>query len=223
MNLSRGSLLWTLLIIGSIVGYLASMPPPFVWTWAQWMSSIAALVGILAGKFATSPLNGRPDALKVDLSKIASTVLLAVALGFGAVDSVGCHAFVKAPTVKTNQAKLAEIGKTAAVLEHAGKIVAEAQKLEIDLAAAGKISPATHRTIQTAFRDGAVAAEVSLTVMHDLTKADTDRRAAAQSAIAAVGKLISAVTGSLDPNTRTTIEVVLRGAAIVVDGALIFL
>jgi hypothetical protein len=168
-------------------------------------------------------LNGRPDALKVDLSKIAPTVLLAVALGFGAVGSVGCHAFVKAPTVETNQAKLAEIGKTAAVLEHAGKIVAEAQRLEVALAAEGNVSPSTHRTIQTAFRDTAIVVQESLSVMRDLTKDDADRQAAAKAAIASVGTVIDRVDVALDPTTRGTIDLVLKGASIVIDGALIFL
>ena len=55
---TRDSMLWTLLIIGAGAAYLATMPAPWLWTWAQWMATVAALVGIVAAKLDTSPLKG---------------------------------------------------------------------------------------------------------------------------------------------------------------------
>jgi hypothetical protein len=56
--LHRDSWLLTLTIIGAILAYLAASPPPMTWTYPEWIQFGAALVGILAGKLATSPLPG---------------------------------------------------------------------------------------------------------------------------------------------------------------------
>ena len=98
MTLSRDSMLWSLMIIGSMVGYLASMPPPLDWNWSQWMASTAALVGILAGKLATSPLAGKDDANKINLNiRNITPLILALAL---VLPLVGCA--TKAPVTKAD-------------------------------------------------------------------------------------------------------------------------
>lgn len=61
LNLNRDSIGWWLVILVSAAAYLSTMPPPNVWTWAQWMQTIAALAGTMAGKLATSPLPGKFD------------------------------------------------------------------------------------------------------------------------------------------------------------------
>lgn len=84
MKLTRDSAVWWLLIVGAVVTYLSQMPPPVDWTWAQWMQSIAALVGIIAGKLATSPLRGANDAMKNDLARFRVLLPLLLALSLGA-------------------------------------------------------------------------------------------------------------------------------------------
>lgn len=54
--LNRDSLLWWIVIVGAAATYLGSMPEPWLWTWAQWMQTVAALTAVVAGKLATSPL-----------------------------------------------------------------------------------------------------------------------------------------------------------------------
>lgn len=61
LNFNRDSIGWWIVIIGAAATYLATMPPPMAWTWAQWMQTIAAMAATIAGKMATSPLPGNPD------------------------------------------------------------------------------------------------------------------------------------------------------------------
>ena len=57
---TRDSIAWTLIIIGGAFGYLATMPAPLDWTWAQWMQTLATITMTAAGKLAVSPLKGDP-------------------------------------------------------------------------------------------------------------------------------------------------------------------
>lgn len=56
--LNRDSILWWLVIIGSVAGYLATVPPPTQWTWAQSMNAIVVICGLVAAKFSGSGLAG---------------------------------------------------------------------------------------------------------------------------------------------------------------------
>lgn len=56
--MTRDSILWWIVIVGAAATYLATMPEPWQWTWAQWMQTVAALAATVAGKLATSPLKG---------------------------------------------------------------------------------------------------------------------------------------------------------------------
>lgn len=132
MNLSRDSLLWTLLIVGAIVGYLASMPPPTDWTWSQWMASVAAIIGIIAGKLATSPLAGEHDGAKVNVSKIAPLVVLLLLPGL-----VGCGP--------------KSIHTAAVVSEQSSAGLLTAQKVVTTAYQAGAIPQATYLTLQSRF------------------------------------------------------------------------
>ena len=56
--LNRDSILWWLLIIGSIAGYLATVPPPTEWSWAQSMNAVVVIAGLMAAKLSGSGLAG---------------------------------------------------------------------------------------------------------------------------------------------------------------------
>ena len=53
--------MWWLVIVGAAATYLAQMPTPTMWTWAQWMQTVAAIAATVAGKLATSPLPGKEE------------------------------------------------------------------------------------------------------------------------------------------------------------------
>jgi len=57
---TRDSMVWWLLMIGAVVGYLATVPVPSSWSYEQWMNAVLVIIGIVAGKLATSPLAGTP-------------------------------------------------------------------------------------------------------------------------------------------------------------------
>lgn len=59
--MTRDSYVLTLAIAGAILTYLAAAPPPWAWSYPEWIQAAAALVGIVAGKLATSPLRGQHD------------------------------------------------------------------------------------------------------------------------------------------------------------------
>lgn len=85
---NRDSMLWWLIIVGSLATYLAAMPPPLTWTWAQWMATLAAVVSTVAGKMGSSPLTGAPTTSSTstttttDVTKVAPALLLMLALPF---------------------------------------------------------------------------------------------------------------------------------------------
>ena len=56
--MTRDSMYLTLIAIAAAGAYLASMPPPIEWTWAQWCQTIAAGAMWAAAKLSTSPLKG---------------------------------------------------------------------------------------------------------------------------------------------------------------------
>lgn len=90
--MTRDSWLLWLGIAGAVIGYLAVSEAPWLWDWADWMKFAALVVGIVSGKLATSPLAGENDAKKVDLTKIAPLVVVALILP----GLVGCAPSFKA-------------------------------------------------------------------------------------------------------------------------------
>lgn len=134
MNLSRDSLLWWLLMAGAVVGYLANASSPDTWTWSQWMQALSAVIGIVAGKLATSPLAGAKKDDAVDLRKIGTLVVLAVVISGMSV--VGCGPTTKPTLVKTDAAvyqAVKAIHETAVVLGQSG-VITPAQELRIQQA-----------------------------------------------------------------------------------------
>lgn len=57
---TRDSMIWWVLMIGAVLGYVATLPAPTTWSYEQWMNAAVVIVGIIAGKLATSPLAGAP-------------------------------------------------------------------------------------------------------------------------------------------------------------------
>jgi|GEM_PF-4818035 len=56
--MTRDSWILTFVMVAAAAAYLATMPPPTDWVWAQWMQTVAALAGVIAAKLGTSPLKG---------------------------------------------------------------------------------------------------------------------------------------------------------------------
>jgi len=56
--INRDSTIWVLLIFGSIIGYLATLPNPMTWTYEQMMNALVVLIGILSAKLSASNLAG---------------------------------------------------------------------------------------------------------------------------------------------------------------------
>lgn len=110
MNLSRDSLLWWLIIFGAVVGYLATLPAPVTWTWAQWMQALTAVIGIVAAKLSTSPLSGKNEGVAVSsstLDKIAKSLPL-VLLAAAVLTFSACHAPVTITTPQGHAAYTAD-------------------------------------------------------------------------------------------------------------------
>lgn len=58
MTLTRDSLVFYAMAVAAAAGFLATMPPPTDWSYAQWMQVIAAAALWAIGKLQTSPLKG---------------------------------------------------------------------------------------------------------------------------------------------------------------------
>lgn len=58
--LTRDSVVWWLLIVGAVLTYLSQAPDPRTWSYQQTVQALSAVVAIIAGKLATSPLPGKP-------------------------------------------------------------------------------------------------------------------------------------------------------------------
>lgn len=54
-GLTRDSALWLVTAVGSIVTFLTPLPPPWEWSYAQWLQAIGAAGLGLSGWLATSP------------------------------------------------------------------------------------------------------------------------------------------------------------------------
>lgn len=73
--LNRDSIIWFLLIMGSIAGYFATLPSPMVWTYEQWMNAIVVLTGIIAAQLSGSKLAGNltpPEKMKTILGGLVA-------------------------------------------------------------------------------------------------------------------------------------------------------
>lgn len=82
MTLTRDSALWWLGVAAGVVGYLEHVPPPWAWSYEQWMAALSVAIIGLSLKLQTSPLAHSDDAKtpSVDVSKLAPIVLIALAL-----------------------------------------------------------------------------------------------------------------------------------------------
>jgi hypothetical protein len=58
MKLSRDSILWTLGMIGGILGVAAANVGMFPEKWRGYIIGAASLIAVISGKLATSPLPG---------------------------------------------------------------------------------------------------------------------------------------------------------------------
>jgi hypothetical protein len=56
--LNRDSVVWWLLMFGAVFGYLATLPNPLTWEYAQWMNALVVIIGIIAAKLSGSGLAG---------------------------------------------------------------------------------------------------------------------------------------------------------------------
>ena len=57
--LNRDSLVWWLVLVASLIGYLiAAQVPPWQWTYMAWLQFLAAFIGWLIGYLQGSPLAG---------------------------------------------------------------------------------------------------------------------------------------------------------------------
>lgn len=61
MGLTRDSLILYLPLLGAAFAYLAVMPPPTQWTYAQWIQTGAASIAAITAWLKTSPLIGKGD------------------------------------------------------------------------------------------------------------------------------------------------------------------
>lgn len=126
---TRDSVLWWLLIVGSVLTYLSNAPAPSTWTWAQWMQALSAVVGIIAAKLATSPLKGDKDTPAVNPSRWVGMFLIAAFM----LPVAGCGGKTKPILIKTDAAvyeAVKAIHDTAVVLGKSG-VITPAQELRI--------------------------------------------------------------------------------------------
>jgi hypothetical protein len=131
---NRDSVLWLLVLAGSVLTYLANAPAPITWTWAQWMQALSALVGIVAGWLRSSPLRGaqRPD--DDGLVPPAKLVALVLLVALVPMTIVGCGPKTKPNLAKADYAlyqSVKAISDTEVVLSRAG-LLTPAQSLRIN-------------------------------------------------------------------------------------------
>lgn len=136
---SRDSILWWLLMAGSVLGYLSNAPAPATWDWAQWMQALSALVGIVAAKLATSPLAGERKS-GVDPSRFVGLLLAAVLL----LPAVACGP----KSVSTNPRHPAVVASVGL-----GQALFALDDGERALYQAGKVSPGQHKAISGPLAD----------------------------------------------------------------------
>lgn len=144
-TLTRDSLLLWLGILGAAVLYLGNMPAPTQWTWAQWMQTIAAIIGVICGKLATSPLLGKEDVGGAGVGNVKLPVIvLAVALGLGMLTLPSC---AKAPPNLSPQAQ------TAYTADQISQAISHLRDTAIQAEATGGLSTATARIVVKLDRD----------------------------------------------------------------------
>lgn len=179
---SRDSVVWWLVLAGSVLAYLANSPAPVTWSWAQWMQALAALVGIVAGYLRSSPLPGnKPSEPDGPMTPPRMAVLLLVGLALG---SIACGPRVPIPVVPA--APLSNLAALAQRAEQAGKVVVEAQSAEIGMHELGWISRDQHVTVQRSILVLATSVDELLSAASTTTTQQT--------AAAALAKVAAALT-----------------------------
>lgn len=58
--MTRDSIVLLLAVVGSVLVYLGTAPPPTSWDYAEAIKFGSFIVGLVAAKLATSPLPGAP-------------------------------------------------------------------------------------------------------------------------------------------------------------------
>lgn len=81
MKLSRDSLLLWIPVLGALIAYLLSAPPPTEWGYTQWLQFAAAVVATASAKLMRSPLKGENDAPSVNPSRFGPLVLILLLAG----------------------------------------------------------------------------------------------------------------------------------------------
>jgi hypothetical protein len=68
--MNRDSIVLTLAVLGSVLGYLiAAGKPPTDWNYQEWLQAAAFGVGVIAAKLSTSPLKHSTEGdMKVTVS-----------------------------------------------------------------------------------------------------------------------------------------------------------
>lgn len=65
MKLTRDSVVWTVGLLGSVLGSLLIQPPPTAWTYHQWIANLIGALGLISAKLGNSFLKGKDDDQKV--------------------------------------------------------------------------------------------------------------------------------------------------------------
>lgn len=61
LTITRDSALLWLGVLAGLVTYLENMPPPWLWSYAQWMAAAGAVISGVFLKLQTSPLKHSDD------------------------------------------------------------------------------------------------------------------------------------------------------------------
>jgi len=67
-TLSRESLLLWIPVVGALITYLLASPPPMEWSYYEWLKFVAAVLSTASAKFMVSPLPGKKEADKIDIT-----------------------------------------------------------------------------------------------------------------------------------------------------------
>jgi hypothetical protein len=214
-----------LIVLGAelmkISAWKEAMTPAFV---GLLFGQIGGMIALVTGAIYTLK-PGQQESSTTTTStatKVLPAVLLLLALPVMGMSVTGCALFTKKPTPATVEQGYQQVKTAADVVNSAGKIVASAQQLEIQLAQNPAVIPrATHRAIQQGFSVTADKVTKGLQVLQDVTKTATERQAAIQSISDSVGHLIDTELASLAPETRAAIVAILGGATVVLKAALL--
>lgn len=223
MKLTRDSAALWLPVIGAVVTYLLNTAPPTQWDYHQWLMAIAAIVAAVSTKLMTSGLAGKNDppadgSIAPRTYPPAAMILLAVALGAGAVTSTGCAAKTTQPTVSPQVQHLNQAKKVLDAVRRVGLVVEQVQLEEQQLFLAGQVPAQIHADIQKAFNKTATAVLIASDTLAK-AEATTDPAVVVQ-ALADGLKDISASLAHLSPKQGAQLAGWIDTAAALIEVAL---